>query len=195
MPRVSLCEVLLLSIQQGTNGFFSLSVSLSVFLFFLNRFIRKICHLTRWGFRSSHSGWKPERIFPISLETERSHLGAMELPPPSSAEYEELELQESYRDVEEVRGCSSSIRSGSRVGQSIVCSSLPNDGDSSTMISDVTLLLSHHGEYERPPIPISAENVTVVVEEIEEDDHHPDDVDNDDDDDPLFKNTQRVTII
>ena len=28
--------------------------------------------MTRWGFRSCHKNWKPERIFPISMEVEQT---------------------------------------------------------------------------------------------------------------------------
>jgi hypothetical protein len=28
--------------------------------------------MTRWGFRNCHKGWKPERVFPISMEVERA---------------------------------------------------------------------------------------------------------------------------
>ncbi|KAG7370998.1 hypothetical protein IV203_019568 [Nitzschia inconspicua] len=29
-----------------------------------HQYIRKMGHLARWSFRSLHSGWKPERVFP-----------------------------------------------------------------------------------------------------------------------------------
>lgn len=40
--------------------------------------IRKVCHLTRWAFRSFHSEWKPKRMQPFSSETNVTN----EPPPP-----------------------------------------------------------------------------------------------------------------
>lgn len=31
-------------------------------------YVRKVCHLTRWAFRSFHNGWAPERIYPSAIE-------------------------------------------------------------------------------------------------------------------------------
>jgi hypothetical protein len=30
-----------------------------------HQYIRIVCHLTRWAFRSFHHGWTPERVFPL----------------------------------------------------------------------------------------------------------------------------------
>jgi hypothetical protein len=31
-------------------------------------YIRKVCHLTRWAFRSFHDGWALQRVYPVDME-------------------------------------------------------------------------------------------------------------------------------
>jgi hypothetical protein len=37
-----------------------------------HQYIRKLCHLTRWAFRSFHKGWKPERGFVLGYKEDLS---------------------------------------------------------------------------------------------------------------------------
>lgn len=140
----------------------------------LHRFIRKTCHLTRWGFRNCHKGWKPERIFPISMEDERSHLGAVpcEVPEADNDVHCAVSTDRLYTDF-----CArpSSACTCSRSAQCI-CGS-----DESTFVSQVTFLPNEE-DIECPPITIGSENVSVVEETAESDDE------------PLFKNAEHVTM-
>jgi len=141
-----------------------------------HQFIRKTCHLTRWGFRSCHTGWKPERIFPVSLETERSHLVCDSTRDPVRDEpYSDNDPEEEasyyYPQQPEDGG-------GALVTQMVAQRPLnvytlsSNDHESSTMFSDLTFHPNDGDYQERPTIAIAPENVTVVlVEETASEDH------------------------
>jgi hypothetical protein len=140
------------------------------------RFIRKTCHLSRWGFRNCHKGWKPERIFPISMEDERFQLSVVPCEEPETDPGLECTdpSHQPYTDSLPSR-CTCS-------GSGQCCTACTRTTDESTMVSEVTFL-GNQDDLECPPIAIAPENVSVVQENTETQDY-----------DPLFKNTEHVTM-
>lgn len=139
------------------------------------RFIRKTCHLTRWGFRSCHKDWKPERIFPISMEDERMQLSVVPCEDPTEGvEHDESSCQQ-YGDTN-LQRCT--YCHSVQLHSHSCCST-----EESTMISDVSFL---DNDVECAPIAIAPENVSVV---------HEDDDDADGQGEPFFKNTQHVIMV
>jgi hypothetical protein len=104
---------------------------------FLYRFIRKLCHLTRWAFRGSlsnllqNAGWKPERVFlfPEFLIPSMDQGGI--------ALTTEEEIEDAHAEVD-----------------SLYPPPYPDDDASN----------NQPYQDEPPPIPIAAENVQVVDE-------------------------------
>ena len=165
----------MLGISLPLRGYHPVLNSQSHFAF---RFIRKTCHLTRWGFRNCHKGWKPERIFPISMEDERFQLSVVPCEEPENETGVECTDPSSYNQSHRY---SDSLPSrctccGSQQRTNCTCTT-----DESTMISEVTFLESQ-ADIECAPIAIAPENVSVVPETT--------DVRGE----PLFKNTQVVTM-
>lgn len=142
-----------------------------------HQFIRKTCHLSRWGFRSCHKGWKPERIFPFSMEDERMQLTSV----PCHEAEEGIECPESprgqYSDVATSHHRCTCCGSQFQVNTGSCCCT-----EESTMISEVTFL---ENDMECAPIAIAPENVSVVHDDLETQEQN----------DPLFKNTQQVIMV
>jgi len=146
-----------------------------------HQFIRKICHLSRWGFRRCHTGWKPERIFPFTMEDEQSHLHTAV---PCEDPHDDMNGSEMpTRSV--MYGGTRSSHSSCSCCHSAACTSCTHTTEDSTLISDLTTV-PYQDDVECPPITISPENVAV----IHDDTQHQDEVD----EDPLFKNIQQVVM-
>lgn len=143
-----------------------------------HQFIRKTCHLSRWGFRRCHKGWKPHRIFPISMEDERFQLGTTLRANSMNDEEDEMGFEcaspsfsrQTYRDtVDDSCGLGSPE-----------CHTATTAADDST-VSEITF--TEHGtvstanDIEVPAIAIAPENVSVVEA-----------------DEPFLKNLQEVTM-
>jgi hypothetical protein len=138
-----------------------------------SRFIRKTCHLTRWGFRSCQQGWKPARVFPISMEDERVNLQPEQVPTENttSARAECTNLSRSYSDTVP-----------NSPGPTSICT-CPESAQCACGAEESTLIsaLSYGEDTESPPIAIAPENVEVVFQDEDQDLH-------------FIKSTQQVVI-
>jgi hypothetical protein len=150
-----------------------LTLSISISFHSLSRFIRKTCHLTRWGFRSCQQGWKPARVFPISMEDERVNLQPEQVPMENAAtaRAECTSLSGSYSDTVP-----------NSPGPTSICT-CPESAQCTCDVEESTLIsaLSYGDDTESPPIAIAPENVEVVFQDEDQDQH-------------FVKSTQEVVI-
>ncbi|KAG7344126.1 hypothetical protein IV203_022134 [Nitzschia inconspicua] len=155
-------------------------------------FIRRTCHLTRWGFRSCMTmGWKPERIFPISESAESASLQ----PRPTAINHEMSRQQQTnsqssmseYRDVVAEQAALSQLPVNDGGTRSTSCGYDTNNSDVDDTTTISTLTTATVLPSEMPPVTVAAEHVHVLAGENFNE--------NDDDGDGYFtKNTQEVTI-
>mmetsp|Transcript_14068 Transcript_14068/g.22631 ORF Transcript_14068/g.22631 Transcript_14068/m.22631 type:complete len:354 (-) Transcript_14068:105-1166(-) len=134
-----------------------------------HQFIRRTCHLTRWGFRSClTTGWKPERIFPIPENVESASLRPSSSPnapvpasntPTAHARYSDNQCHQEQQYHNEN----------------------PNGDDGSMSTLTATTLPA-----ELPTVTVAAESVHVL--------NGHGTVDDDDSDGFFTKNTQHVII-
>mmetsp|Transcript_19440 Transcript_19440/g.46959 ORF Transcript_19440/g.46959 Transcript_19440/m.46959 type:complete len:419 (+) Transcript_19440:289-1545(+) len=172
------------------------------------QFIRRTCHLTRWGFRSClvKANWKPDRIFPIPESVENGSLSGFEQqqaasnsaagaasnhdhfsPGPSHPSTRHVQQLRQYSDDYCARNDTDRGRDHDDDDE-ITMSTLTTT--TTTAFASATHVDDHHAD---GAVVIPSDNVHVIV--LEHDDFNGS-INNDDDDDtdPFAKTSQRVVI-